>query len=75
MYTADSDTLAGVKTSEESGGGGGAGGGGGGGGKDEKERKAWAVLRSKKVERGLGDKYDIQPFSFLLVFPKSMHRH
>lgn len=68
VSTADSDSLARVKTGEES-------GGGGGGGKDEKERKAWAVLRGKKVERGLGDKYDTRPFSFLLVFLKSLHQY
>lgn len=68
VSTADSDSLARVKTGEES-------GGGGGGGKDEKERKTWAVLRGKKVERGLGDKYDTRPFSFLLVFLKSLHQY
>lgn len=61
VSTADSDSLARVKIGEES---------GGGGGKDEKERKAWAVLREKQVQRGLGDKYDTRPFSSQLVFPK-----
>lgn len=66
VSTADSDSLARVKTGEESG-----GGGRGKDEKDEKERKAWAVLREKKVERRLGDKYDTRPFS-LLVFLNSI---
>lgn len=67
VSTADSDSLARVKIGEESGG---AEGGGGGGGNDEKDRKAWAVLREKEVQRGLGDKYDTRPFSSQLVFLK-----
>lgn len=50
VYTADSDGLAGGKTGEES---------GTAGGKDEEEKRA--VLRGKKVERVLGDKYDSSP--------------
>ena len=60
IYTAADLNIPAGKTGEESR----AGAGGGGGGKDEEDRKAWAVLRGKKVERELGDKYEF-PISFL----------
>lgn len=68
VYTTDSDSPAGGKTGEEA---------GAAGRKDEEERRA--VLRGKKVERVLGDKYDSSPLPLFLFSPSvsfnSMHTY